>query len=131
MKINYIKFPKVTDDCILVWGENDTHIPFKIQRIYFIKDAETKLPRGFHAHKNTKQVLFCIKGSINLVLDDGKQRRKVFISQDEKGVLIDNLVWHEMHDFKKNTILLVIASEKYDPSDYIRIYSEFRKSVKK
>lgn len=131
LKIKYIKLPKIIDDCVLIFGQNSTHFPFKIQRVFLVKDAKPDLPRGYHAHKVTKQVLFCINGSVKLTLDNGKNKRSIKLNKPEKGVLIDNLIWHEMHDFTKDTILMVLASEKYKEKDYIRNYHLFKKYLSK
>lgn len=129
--VQHITIPKIVDDCFLYFMEHPSHIPFQIRRIYFITSAHTKLPRGFHAHKKTRQVVFCIQGSIQLVLLDGKQKEEVVLDNAETGVIIDKMVWHEMHDFGKDTILLVLASRVFDPKDYIRDYQTFLNLVKR
>lgn len=124
-----IAIPKITDDCFLFFAEYPSHIPFKIERIYYITNAKKNLPRGFHAHHKTEQILFCIQGSIKLVFDDGKKRQTKILKKPEVGVLIHKKIWHEMHSFTKDTVLLVLASKKYDPKDYIRDYQQFLKAV--
>lgn len=126
-----IKIPQIIDDCYLFFAQNKDHIPFLIKRVYIISKADINKPRGFHAHKKTRQVLFCIQGSIKLVLDDGENKRRTILNKPEIGVFIDKMVWHEMHDFKKNTILLVLASLKFNPKDYIRDYKQFKKIAQK
>lgn len=129
--IKLIKVPKIEDDCILCFVQTPDHVPFKIKRVYYITDATTKLPRGFHAHKKTKQVIFCIQGSIKLVLDNGKKRSEIFLNQPNKGIFVDKMIWHEMHKFKKNTVLLILTSRIFDSLDYIRDYAEFKKRAHK
>lgn len=121
-----VSLPTVTDECSLTFAENPL-IPFVPKRIYYIYEATTDWPRGYHAHHKTQQILFCLKGSITVVLEDGKQRETVTLDKPNVGVLLEPYIWHEMHDFEKDTILLVLASENYDPDDYIRDYNEFRK----
>ncbi|MBI2595742.1 FdtA/QdtA family cupin domain-containing protein [Candidatus Daviesbacteria bacterium] len=123
--VRFIYLPKITDDGSLVFAQTPDHIPFPINRIYSIFDADPKFPRGFHAHKKTQQVLFCLNSDIKIIVDDGKKRATVFLDKPEHGLFLDKMVWHEMHDFKKKTILLVLASNLYDPDDYIRDYKEF------
>lgn len=123
--IQLINIPRIFDDCDLCFMQTPQHIKFPIKRVYYILNRKSKLPRGHHAHKKTKQVLFCIQGSIEIVLDDGKKRKSIILDTPEKGVVINNKIWHEMKRFKKNTILLVLASKVYDPSDYIRDYQQF------
>lgn len=128
--IKIIKIPKIYDDCFLFFAENPNHIPFKIKRVYYITKAVKKLPRGYHAHHKTQQILFCIQGSIEMILDNGKRKEKTILKTPERGLFIDKKIWHEMHHFSKDTILLVLASTKYNPKDYIRNYEKFLKTVK-
>src|SRR3990167_10127862 len=88
-------------------------------------------PEDIMPIKKTRQVAFCIQGSVKLVLDNGKKRESVLLSNPQKGVEIPQMTWHEMHNFKKNTILLIFASEKFDTKDYIRDYRLFLKVVAK
>lgn len=127
--IKTIKIPKIIDDCSLFFAEYPNHIPFIIKRIYYITQATEGLPRGFHAHHKTQQVLFCVQGSIKMIFDDGKKKEEILLRDPELGVFIDKKIWHEMHSFSKNTILLVLASAQYDPKDYIRDYQEFLKVI--
>lgn len=127
--IQPIEIPEIFDDCQLYFAQNPDHIPFTIKRIYYITNSDIRLPRGFHAHKKTQQVIFCIQGSIKLILDNGKKRKEVLLSKPNTGVFVDKMIWHEMHNFKKETILLVIASETFDPKDYIRDYGKFKKKA--
>ncbi len=123
--INLIKIPKVLDNCFLFFAQSSHQIPFPVRRIYFIKNANTKLSRGFHAHKKTKQLLFCIQGSVKIVVDNGKARRSILLKSPETGIFLDQMIWHEQYDFKKGTILLVLASTIFDSKDYIRDYKLF------
>lgn len=129
--INLVNIPKIFDDCYLCFAQTPDHVNFPIRRVFYILNRFTKMPRGYHAHKKTEQILFCIQGSIKVILDDGKRREEVILNRPEVGVVIENGIWHEMHNFKKNTILLVLASEIYDPNDYIRNYNEYLVFIKK
>lgn len=124
-----IKIPKIEDNCSLFFAEVKKHIPFSIKRVYFITKANTKLPRGSHAHYKNQQVLFCINGSITINLDNGIERKKIKLKSAGRGVFIDKMVWHEMLKFKKDTILLVLASHHFNLKDYIRDYNEFSKLI--
>ena len=121
-----IQIPRIFDDCYLYFAQNPDHIPFGIKRIYFITNAKTKFPRGFHAHRKTQQVLFCIQGSIKLTLDNGHKREQLLLNHPSKGIFINKMVWHEMYNFKKNTILLVLTSRVFNEGDYIRDYEKFK-----
>lgn len=126
---SFIEIPEIKDDCSLIFAQTPNHIPFEIKRIYFISKATPKLPRGFHAHKKTQQVLFCIQGSIKLLIDDGKNQEEVKLNRPNTALFIDKMIWHQMYDFRKNTILLVLASGVFDEKDYIRDYESFKKRL--
>ncbi|EKB20178.1 sugar 3,4-ketoisomerase [Aeromonas veronii] len=125
--INLIDFPALGDDRgALVALESNRHIPFDIKRVYYIYGTSQGVARGFHAHKNLRQVAICLKGSCRFVMDDGKDKQDVILATPDKGLLIDAMQWHEMYDFSEDCVLLVLADQLYDESDYIRVYREFK-----
>lgn len=109
----------------LVSLEQLVNIPFEIKRVYFLYDLDKELPRGFHAHRNLEQVAVCIKGSCTFLLDDGSSKRNVALDSPSTGLYISNNTWREMHGFSSDCVLMVLASEHYDESDYVRDYSQF------
>ena len=109
----------------LVALEGHKSIPFEIKRVYYIFDTKSGVVRGLHAHKALSQVMVCLKGSCRIVLDNGSIKEQVILNSPDKGLVIDSMLWHEMHDFSADCILLVLANEHYDESDYIRDYDEF------
>lgn len=109
----------------LISLEANKQIPFAIKRVYFIYGTEKEVARGFHAHKQLQQVAVCVAGKCRMILDDGKKREEIWLDSPVKGLLIEDMVWREMHDFSEDCVLLVLASEHYDESDYIRDYDEF------
>lgn len=113
----------------LISLEANKQIPFDIKRVYYIYSPEAGVARGFHAHKELKQVAVCLAGKCRMILDDGKNREELWLDSPAKGLLIGDLVWREMHDFSDDCVLLVLASEHYDESDYIRNYNTFLESV--
>jgi dTDP-4-dehydrorhamnose 3,5-epimerase-like enzyme len=124
--INLIDFKSLGDDRGQLFSlEGNKNIPFDIKRIYYMYGMQSDVPRGFHAHKELQQVAICIKGSCKLVMDDGTTKEEVVIDTPNTGIVIDKLIWHEMHDFSENCILMVIASDLYDESDYLRNYDDF------
>ncbi len=105
----------------------DSHcIPFPIQRVYLLSRIPAHASRGFHAHKTTHQVIFCLQGSVRIKLDNGSTQKTLRLSKSNKGIYIQSLVWHELHEFAPQTILLIVASTDFDESDYIRDYSVFQ-----
>lgn len=128
--IKLIDLPDLSDDRGgLVALESMKSIPFQLKRIYYIFNNTKNSPRGFHAHKNLKQIAICLHGSCRFILDNGYQKEEVVLSSAKQGLLIESLLWREMHDFSPDCVLLVLASENYDESDYIRDYDDFLKEV--
>ena len=101
-------------------------VPFEVRRAYFIFDTTPGTVRGRHAHRHLSQVLVCVSGActVECELRDGT-RSTHRLDWPTKGLLIEGLVWREMRDFSKDAVLLVLASEHYAPSDYIRDHGEF------
>lgn len=127
--IRFVNIPQILDECSLCFIQTPGNLSFPIKRVYFISMANTKYSRGFHAHKKTQQAIFCIQGSIRLLLDDGKKKEEIILDKPNIGVFLDKMIWHEMKNFKKNTILLILASEIFDEADYIRDYEQFKKQT--
>ena len=111
----------------LVAVEECKDIPFQIKRVYYMYNTGSDVSRGCHAHKSLQQVLICVHGSCKVRLDDGKERKVVSLDQPDKGLYISNHIWREMFDFSPDAVLMVLASEPYRESDYIRDYAEFLK----
>ena len=121
-----INFPTIGDERgSLVSMEGQDKIPFNIKRVYFIFDTKKNVSRGFHAHRDLQQVAVCVAGKCRMTLDDGKKREEVWLDSPNKGIYIDKYIWREMHDFSTDCVLLVLASEHYSESDYIRDYDQF------
>jgi UDP-2-acetamido-3-amino-2,3-dideoxy-glucuronate N-acetyltransferase len=106
-------------------------VPFEIKRVYCLMDLKKDFPRGFHAHLNLRQLIVCLKGSCRIILDDGLSREAVILNTYSTGLIIESFMWREMHDFSEDCVLMVLASEHYDETDYIRNYEEFKKRAEK
>lgn len=131
MEIKIITFPKHANSAgSLTFLEAKRDIPFAIKRVYYIFDVADGARRGLHAHKKLQQVLICIHGSCKVLLDDGAEKVVVELMDPTKGLVVGNAVWREMFDFSPGAVLLVLASEYYDESDYIRDYHEFLSYLK-
>ena len=112
-------------------AEGAKNIPFAIRRVYFVNNMrDAAVMRGGHAHKKTKQVIFCANGSFRLHLDDGKKKQSIVLDTPTSGVILGPKLWHTMSKFSKNCVMLVFASDYHRESDYIRDYEDFRKIVK-
>ncbi|WCL51264.1 sugar 3,4-ketoisomerase [Leptospira sp. GIMC2001] len=128
----YIELKKIQDerDGNLIIMETLKNIPFEIKRVYYINNLENSVSvRGKHAHRELEQVIFCISGSFILGLDDGSQKQKIFMNKDNIGVLLGKHLWHTMEEFSSGCVLLVVASDYYQESDYIRDYNLFKNIV--
>jgi dTDP-4-dehydrorhamnose 3,5-epimerase-like enzyme len=119
-------FPPHSDDRgNLVALEGEREVPFPIARVYFLYGSGADTVRGFHAHQALKQLAICVSGACTFVLDDGARRQEIRLESPDVGLVIGAMVWREMHDFTHDCVLLVLASEHYDETDYIRDYSDF------
>lgn len=114
----------------LIAIEQGYNAPFEIKRVYYIFDTQKNVERGFHAHINLKQMAIAVKGSCTFVIDNGVKREEIELDNPNKGLLIEGLIWREMKNFSPDCILVVLASEHYEESDYIREYDNFLKEVK-
>ena len=131
MKIKLIPLQSHGDERgSLVALEEGENIPFGVKRIYYIFNTKDGVRRGFHAHKKLKQVAVAVSGSCCFVLDDGRERKEVFLNDPKQGLLIESFMWREMYNFSEDCVLMVLADQHYDESDYIRDYSDFLKQVK-
>lgn len=130
MMYKKIMFQKHGDERgMLIALENNKEIPFEIKRVYYMYDTLSNVRRGFHAHKKLQQILICIHGSCKIHLDDGDKSTEVLLDKPFEGLYVSNDMWREMYDFSEDAVLMVLASELYDESDYIRNYDEFIKYI--
>lgn len=113
----------------LVSIEEYKDIPFEIKRVYFMYDTDTEATRGHHAHRKLEQILFCVHGSCKVRLDNGSEKKVINLERPYEGLYISSNMWREMFDFSEDAVLMVLASELYDESDYIRDYDEFKKYI--
>ncbi len=113
----------------LVSLEELKNIPFDIKRVYYMYDTGEGVVRGHHAHKSLEQILICVHGSCKIHLDNGTETAEVTLDKPNLGLYIANNMWREMYDFSPDAVLMVLASELYDESDYIRDYDEFKRFV--
>lgn len=107
--------------------ENNDTVPFDVQRVYYLYDVPGGETRGGHAHKALYQLVVAASGSFNVVLDDGKSKQIITLNRPYEGLYIVPGIWRELDNFSSGSVCLVLASEKYNESDYIRNYNEFLK----
>lgn len=114
----------------LVALEELKNIPFIIKRVYYMYDTGGGVQRGHHAHRSLEQILICVHGSCKILLDNGEEKEIVTLDKPNEGLYIANNIWREMFDFSEDAVLMVLASELYDETDYIRNYDDFLTLVK-
>jgi len=124
--VKWVELPPLGDDRgSLVAIEGAKTIPFDIKRVYYLFGTKEGVARGFHAHKALKQVAVCVTGKCKMLLDNGVEKTEVWLDSPTKGLVIEEMVWREMHEFSPDCVLLVLASEHYDEADYIRDHQTF------
>lgn len=107
--------------------EDNITVPFDIRRVYYLYDVPGGEERGGHAHRNLYQLIVAASGSFDVILDDGRERRTVSLNRPYYGLLVRPGIWRELNNFSSGAVSLVLASELYDESDYIREYPGFLK----
>lgn len=114
----------------LIAIEGNIHIPFDIRRVYYVFGTDKDMVRGKHAHKKLEQVVICLSGSCDFILDNGLKKDTIHLEKPNKGLYIKNAIWREFTNFSPDCVVMVLASERYDEADYIRDYGEFLKMIK-
>lgn len=107
--------------------EGGVDIPFDIKRVYYLYDVPGGESRGAHAHRALQQLIVAANGSFTITLDDGNQKKSFTLNRSYYGLYIAPGIWRDLDDFSSGAVLLCLASEHYDASDYIRDYDEFLK----
>lgn len=110
--------------------EANKHIPFGIQRIYYLYDVPGGAERGGHAHKELQQLIIAISGSFDIHLDDGVSKKTIHMNRSYNGLYVCPMIWREIDNFSSGAVCLVLASDFYDEADYYRDYVEFHSIVK-
>jgi len=120
------RFPLIKDmRGNLTVGEFLKDIPFIPKRYFMVFDVSTAETRGEHAHRKCHQFLICIKGSCAIVVDDGSNREELILDSPDIGIYLPPMIWGIQYKYSNDAILLVFASDHYDPNDYIRDYQIF------
>ncbi len=117
----------VASDGNLIPIESDMDIPFDIQRIFYVYGVKDQNDRGKHSHYKTKQLLICLNGTIEVLCDDGKNKKKYTLSKPNEAVYIPELIWDEQKYMSEDSVLLVLSNTHYDEKDYIENYNQFLK----
>ena len=125
-KCHMIDLPKITDPRgNLTFIEAGEHIPFDISRVYYLYDVPGGGERGGHAHKDLSQLIIAMSGSFDVVLDDGRNKKRVHLNRSYNGLFVCPMIWRELDNFSSGSVCMVLASNRYDESDYYRNYDEY------
>lgn len=126
-----VDFPVVHDPRgNLTFIEGGNHIPFDIARVYYLYDVPGGAQRGGHAHRQLSQLIIAMSGSFDVHLDDGAGKRTFHLNRSYHGLHVCPMIWREIDNFSSGSVCLVLASHRYDESDYYRDHDEFQRAVK-
>jgi hypothetical protein len=121
LELNKISEPRGN----LTFIEGGRHVPFQIQRVYYLYDVPGGAERGGHAHKALHQFIIAMSGSFDVVLDDGREKKRFHLNRSYYGLYVCPMIWRELDNFSSGSVCLVLASNLYDESDYFRDYNPF------
>ena len=125
--VKLIQLPKFLDARgNLSFIEQENHIPFKIQRTYWIYDVPGGEKRGGHAYKENEELIVALSGSFDVIVDDGNEKKTFSLNRSYYGLYVPKGTWREIQNFSTNSLALILSSTRYDESDYIRDYDEFK-----
>jgi len=131
-KCQIVDLPRINDPRgNLTFVEGGHHIPFDIERVYYLYDVPGGSERGGHAHKALHQLVIAMSGSFDIHLDDGHSKKIIHMNRSYYGLYVCPMIWREMDNFSSGAVCMVLASSYYDEADYYRNYDEFISNVEK
>ena len=131
-KVKLINLPKIEDPRgNLTFVEENNHIPFEIKRAYWVYDVPGGELRGGHAFKKNKEFIIALSGSFDVIIKDGKTRKKLSLNRSYYGLYIPNMLWRSLENFSTNALAVILSSSLFDANDYLRDFSEFKQLVSK
>jgi hypothetical protein len=121
-----IDLPKIADPRgNLTFIEAERHIPFAIQRVFYLYDVPGGAERGGHAHRMLHQLIVAMSGSFDVILDDGTQKKRFHLNRSHYGLYVCPMIWRELSNFSSGSVCMVLASNPYDEEDYYRDYNAY------
>ena len=124
-----VSLPKISDPrgnlTFIESGSDGGHIPFDINRVYYLYDVPGGAERGGHAHKGLSQLIIAMSGSFDVLLDDGCEKKRFHLNRSYTGLYVCPMIWRELDNFSSGSVCLVLASNHYDEEDYYRNYEDF------
>lgn len=126
-----VELPKIADPRgNLTFVEGGEHIPFDIRRVYYLYDVPGGSERGSHAHRTLHQFVIAMSGSFDVILDDGREQKRFHLARSYYGLYVCPMMWRSLDNFSSGAVCTVLASQRYDESDYIRDHGEFLAAVR-
>lgn len=121
-----LQLPEFTDERgSLSFAEGGKHVPFQFARTYYLYDMPPGVKRGAHAHKQIHQLVIAVAGSFDILLDDGRRKRRIHLSKPSQGLQLCPMIWRDLDNFSPDAVCLVLASGEYDEGEYFRSYQDF------
>lgn len=128
---NIIELPQITDPRgNLTFVEANRHVPFSIERVYYLYDVPGGAERGGHAHRALHQLIIAMSGSFDVVLNDGREKKRFHLNRSYNGLYVCPMIWRELDNFSSGSVCMVLASNFYDEADYYRDYAEYLEALK-
>lgn len=125
-----VNLPKIADPRgNLTFIESGKHVPFDVKRVFYLYDVPGGESRGGHANRACRQFIVAMSGSFDVIVDDGCERRTIGLNRSYYGLYVPNMIWRELDNFSSGSVCLVLASDFFDESDYIRNYKDFLAGV--
>ena len=127
-----VDLPKIEDHRgNLTFIEGGSHVPFDIQRVYYLYDVPGGSERGGHAHKELSQLIIAMAGSFDVIIDDGQAKKRYHLNRSYYGLYICPMIWRELDNFSSGSVCMVLASNRYDEADYYRDYQQYLVALEK
>jgi WxcM-like, C-terminal len=124
-----VELPKIHDPRgNLTFVEGGIHVPFDIQRVYYLYDVPGGSERGGHAHKQLHQFIIAMSGSFDIILDDGQDKKRVHMNRSYNGLYVCPMIWRELDNFSSGAVCMVLASTRFEEDDYYREYADFMRA---
>jgi hypothetical protein len=127
-----VDLPKISDPRgNLTFIEGERHVPFDIKRVYYLYDVPGGAERGGHAHKALHQLIIAISGSFDVILNDGGETKRFHLNRSYYGLYVCPMIWRELDNFSSGSVCMVLASNRYEESDYFRQYDAYKKAIQR
>ena len=131
-QIKIMEFPDFGDERgNLVVVEGGMDIPFEVKRAFYIYGSDSEVIRGRHANRKSEFVMINVSGRSKVKIDNGYEQKVIELNRPRMGLYLSTMVWKDMYDFSRDSVLLVLASEHYDAGEYIRNYEDFIREIRK